>query len=66
VVFLNQAQPFSLKLAGVRKPPKAQWYQPFTGQRRDMDALASGTNYLSPPADWGSGPIALQVGRSGR
>jgi hypothetical protein len=66
VVFLNKAQPFSLRLEGCREPLKAQWYQPFTGHRKGAGILANGTAQLTPPGDWGSGPVALHVGTPGR
>lgn len=66
VVFLNRPEPFTLKLAGLSAPLKAEWYQPLTGQRRDAGVLANGTLQLQPPADWGAGPVALHVGSSTR
>jgi len=66
VVFLNKALPFSLRLEGCREPLKAQWYQPFTGNRKDAGNLVNGTAQLAPPSDWGSGPVALHVGTPGR
>ena len=62
VVFQNQAKPFSLKLEGLATPLKAQWYQPLTGKRVDTAVMESGTVQLSPPKDWGDGPVALHVG----
>ena len=62
VVFLNIAAPFTLKVEGVPAPLDAEWYQPFTGTRISAGKLGNGTVPLSPPAEWGSGPIALHVG----
>ena len=62
VVYLKQAQPFSLKLRGVVGSLSAQWYQPLTGQRVAIGALANGEHELAPPAEWDDGPIALHVG----
>jgi len=66
VVFLSQAMPFSLKLAGLAAPLKAEWYQPFTGKRKSAGTLSNGTTQLTPPVRWGSGPVALHVGAAGR
>ena len=61
-VFVNKAQSFALKLPRLETPLPVEWYQPFTGQRQTVGALASGTLELTPPAKWGSGPAALHVG----
>lgn len=61
-VFLNAAATFTLKLEGLARPLKAQWYQPFTGQREDAGSFENGTVDLKPPVAWGSGPVALHVG----
>ncbi|MCX6926744.1 MAG: DUF4038 domain-containing protein [Verrucomicrobia bacterium] len=66
VIFLNQSKSFSLKLEGLPAPLQAEWYQPLTGKRQKVQALANGTAQLQPPADWGDGPIALHVGSSSR
>ena len=62
VVFLNKAQPFSLQLAGLPGPTKAEWFHSLTGQRRDVGMLSNGTVQLTPPADWAGSPLALHVG----
>jgi len=61
VVFLNASAPFTLKLEGLTGPLKAEWYQPFTGQRQDAGSLNNGTAELNPPAAWGKGPVALHA-----
>jgi hypothetical protein len=65
VVFLNNAGPFSLKLEGLKAPLNAEWYQPLTGKRQAGATLANGTAQLTPPAEWGTGPVALHVGAPG-
>jgi hypothetical protein len=62
IVFLNNALPFSLKLGGLSQPLKAEWYQPLTGKRQPAGTLTNGTAQLTPPSDWGNGPVALHVG----
>jgi hypothetical protein len=62
VVFLKQSQPFSVKLRGVTGSLSAQWYQPLTGQRVRANTLADGEHQLTPPAEWGDGPVALHIG----
>ena len=62
ILFLNKAQSFTLKLAGITTPLPAEWYQPFTGQRHNGGSLANGTVELTPPAAWGDGPVALHIG----
>jgi Protein of unknown function (DUF4038)/Domain of unknown function (DUF5060) len=66
VVFLNHAAPFSLKLEGVAAPLPAAWYQPLTGAWQEAGPLSRGTIQLTPPAAWGDGPVALQVGKPTR
>lgn len=66
VVFLNKAQPFSLRLEGCPSPLQGQWYQPLTGKRQDAGTLSKGAAQLTPPPDWGTGPVALHVGTPGR
>ncbi len=62
VVFLQQSQPFSVKLRGVTGSLPAQWYQPLTGQRVRANTRADGEHQLTPPAEWGDGPVALHIG----
>lgn len=62
VVFLDRARPFSLKLAGISSPLKAEWFDPCTAKRRDAGTLTAGTARLTPPNDFGSAPIGLRVG----
>jgi hypothetical protein len=62
VVFLNEPLAFSLQLEGLGAPLKAEWYQPFTGKRQAAGTLANGTAQLTPPADWGKGPVVFHVG----
>jgi hypothetical protein len=62
VVFLSNAGPFTLKLEGLKAPLNAEWYQPLTGKRLPGGTLAKGSAQLTPPAEWGTGPVALHVG----
>jgi hypothetical protein len=62
IVYLNRTQPFTLKLAQLQQPLAGQWYQPLTGNRASAGHLNNGLAELSPPADWGDGPIALYIG----
>ena len=62
VVFLNTAAPFTLTLRNIAQPLPAQWYQPFTAATRDAGAFSAGTASLTPPAEWGAGPVVLHVG----
>jgi hypothetical protein len=59
VVFLNKAVPFTLKLDGLSRPLKVEWYQPLTGERRPAGTLQSGSARLTPPKEWGDSPVAL-------
>jgi hypothetical protein len=61
VVFLNKAEPFTLNVAGASGALNAVWYHPLTGQRSDAGALGNGGHRLTPPANWGNGPVALHV-----
>jgi hypothetical protein len=61
VVFLNQARPFTLRLEGLAEPVRGEWYGPFTGRRAATGNLSNGEAHLTPPAEWGGGPVALHV-----
>jgi hypothetical protein len=61
IVFLNAAAPFTLTLNGLAKPLKAEWYQPFTGARVAGPSVRNGRSLLTPPAESGSGPVALHL-----
>ncbi|HXR09080.1 MAG TPA: DUF4038 domain-containing protein [Candidatus Acidoferrum sp.] len=63
VVFLNRAEPFSLRLDGLPSPLPARWYQPFTGKWQEAGTLAAGSAQLQPPADWPAAPVVLHVGK---
>ena len=62
VVFLNNAQPFSLKVEKLAAAVKADWFQPFTGRLQDAGTVINGSAQFTPPAGWGGGPIVLHVG----
>jgi hypothetical protein len=62
VVYQSQAAPFTLKLEGLSTSLKAEWFQPFTGQRIDAGTLENGVVALTPPKELGVGPVALHVG----
>jgi hypothetical protein len=62
LVFLNHAAPFSLMLAGIDTPLPASWYQPLTGAWQSTAPLSNGIVQVTPPAEWGDGPVALRVG----
>ena len=61
VVFLNQAKPFSLTVAGASSPLWAEWFNPYTGQHRSAHDIGNGTAQLAPPVDWGTGPLVLHL-----
>ena len=63
IVFLNQPAPFTLRLEGLERPVKAEWFHPFTGQRRDAGTLGNGVQQLTPPDNWGEAPVVLHVGQ---
>ncbi|MGB8227102.1 MAG: DUF4038 domain-containing protein [Sedimentisphaerales bacterium] len=61
VIFLNQAEPFTLKLDGLAKPLKAQWFHPFTAERCDAGSLDNGISELVSPKSWGNSPVVLHI-----
>lgn len=61
VVFLNNAQPFTLTVDPARKPLKAEWFNPQTGLRTIAAPLVEGTMNFTPPTDWGQAPLVLHV-----
>ncbi len=61
IVLLHKPAPFQLRLGGLAGPAKAEWFNPFTGQRRDAGSLGNGVQRLTPPDDWGEAPVVLHV-----
>jgi len=61
VVFLGKAARFTLNIEGAIGPLSTEWYHPLTGERRKASFVENGMTMLTPPADWGTGPIALHV-----
>jgi hypothetical protein len=64
IVFQNQPAPFTLRVKGLSSPVTAEWFHPFTGQRRSAGTVANGMQQFVPPEDWGSAPVVLHVGRA--
>jgi hypothetical protein len=63
VVFQNDATPFTLTIAGLKRPLKAVWLQPYTGKYIKAGPLKNGMITLTPPTEFGAGPVVLHVGR---
>jgi len=61
VVFQNQPQPFTLNIADVKSPLKAEWFNPHTGKRADAGSFSNGTASFTPPTDWGNVPLVLHL-----
>jgi hypothetical protein len=64
VIFLNEARPFTLTLQGLEGSLTAEWYQPFTGVRKQAATIDKKSTEIVPPAAWGSGPIAFHLMRA--
>lgn len=62
-VFQKDAAPFNLNISGLKNPLKAVWYQPFTGKYLNADLLKNGINTLTPPTEFGAGPVVLHAGQ---
>ncbi len=56
VVSLNTAAPFALTVQEIRGSLKAEWFQPFTGQRPAAGTINNETAQLSSPEEWDNGP----------
>jgi hypothetical protein len=63
IVFLNKPASFTLRLEGLTAAAKAEWFHPFTGQRRDAGTLGNGVRQLTPPDNWDEAPVVLHVGQ---
>ncbi|MCC6444379.1 MAG: DUF4038 domain-containing protein [Armatimonadetes bacterium] len=61
IVFLNRAKSFTLTLEGVSGMLHARWYHPFIGEYKDAGVFGAGKAALTPPSDWGKGPVALHM-----
>ena len=62
-MFLNKPASFTLRLEGLTAAAKAEWFHPFTEQRRDAGTLGNGVRQLTPPDNWGEAPVVLHVGQ---
>jgi hypothetical protein len=61
IVLQNKPARFTLRLEGLAAPAKAEWFHPFTGQRRSAGTLGNGVRQLTPPDDWGEVPIVVHI-----
>ena len=61
VAFQNQAQPFTLAIAGAKSPLQAEWFNPQSGRRTEAGFFSNGTASLTPPDDWGGAPLVLHL-----
>lgn len=61
LVFHNKATTFALTISQASGSLNGEWLQPFTGERRPAGTLTNGTVTLTPPSDFGSGPVALRL-----
>jgi hypothetical protein len=59
IVFLNNSEPFTLKLENAAKPLKARWFDPFKAEYQDCGLLNNRTQELTPLTLSGNGPIVL-------
>jgi len=66
IVFLGQSASFTLKIEGATGPLAAEWYQPFSGDRRNAGTIENGIVELEPPSEWLNGPVVLHVGSARR
>lgn len=64
VVFLNSAAPFTLTLGELPAPLTGEWYQPFRGAWLAAGKIGNGRLDLTPPAEWGGGPVVLHLKRT--
>jgi len=63
IVFLNSAAPFALTLGALPGAFAVEWYQPFTGARQAAGKIGARAG-LTPPSEWGKGPVALHLTRA--
>lgn len=61
LVFLYEARMFTLTLPGLMGRLVCEWYQPLTGNRVATGTVGVGQAKLTPPLEWGSGPIVLHL-----
>jgi len=57
---------FELRLTGLEQPLRAEWFNPFKGERRGAGEIVNGRNALSPPEDWSGIPVVLHAGGRSR
>lgn len=61
VVFQNRPGLFTLKIAEVDTPLKAQWFNPLTGACLVAGTYGNGIAHFKPPENWGSAPLVLHL-----
>ena len=62
VVFLDQPQPFDLKIEEASSELRAEWFDPVKGETTEGPRIAPGGNRITPPSD-GKKMIVLHVFR---
>lgn len=61
IVFLNQAESFTLKTGELSKSTKVLWFHPFTGEPKEGEKITYETSEITPPSDWSEVPVALHI-----
>ncbi len=60
-VYQEQAQPFTLDIAGAKSKLSGEWFNAFTGQRTAAGDFENGMAKLSPPKEWPDAPLVLHL-----
>ncbi len=61
VVFQNTATSFTLDLTALNKTLNVEWFEPYTGQTINAGTVQKGKVKFTPPANFGTGPVALRI-----
>ncbi len=61
IVYQGQSQAFTLDIAGAASTLTGEWFDPQTGKRFAAGQFKSGTNKVTPPADWNESPLVLHL-----
>jgi hypothetical protein len=61
VVYLQEAKPFTVQVAGATGFLRVEWFNPHTGQRTKSGVVGNALVGLKPPADWGGAPLVLRL-----
>lgn len=65
VVVARGREEFTLRVEGAARSLQAEWFNPFTGDRRPAGSVGNGRHSFRPPAEWNTPVSTLHLTRLG-